>query len=56
MTGLWSPKLSQHPYQLISLIALVDATYFLLFNTLDEVCVLKLHEVFAYTVYFSGSV
>jgi len=56
MTGLWSPKLSQHPYHLISIIALIDATYFLLFNTLDEVCDLKLHEVFAYTVFFSGSV
>ena len=42
LTGIWNPKLSQHPYKLVSMIALIDATYFLLFNTLDEVCALKL--------------
>jgi hypothetical protein len=38
------------------MIALVDATYFLIFNTLDEVCELKLQEVFATTVYFDNSI
>jgi len=55
LTGMSNPKLRQHPYSLISVIALIDATYFLLFNTLDEVCALKLYKVFAYTVYFDGS-
>ena len=55
LTGIWNPKLSQHPYKLVSTIALIDATYFLLFNTLDEVCHLKLQTIFAYTAYFDGS-
>ena len=55
LTGIWNPKLSQHPYKLVSTIALIDATYFLIFNTLDEVCVLKLPTLFAYTAYFDGS-
>ena len=55
MTGLWNPKLKQHPYQLVSAIALIDATYFLIFNTLDEVCELKLYKLFSYTVFFSDS-
>ena len=55
LTSIWNPKLRQHPYQLVSVIALIDATYFLLFNTLDEVCVLDLHKVFAQTVYFSST-
>ena len=37
------------------MIALIDATYFLVFNTLDEVCNLKLYVVFAYTAMFDGS-
>ena len=37
------------------MIALIDATYFLLFNTLDEVCHLKLQTIYAYTAYFDGS-
>ena len=55
LTNFWNPKLSQHPYKLVSTIALLDATYFLLFNTLDEVCDLKLQTIFAYTVHFDGS-
>ena len=55
LTGIWNPKLSQHPYKLVSMIALIDATYFLLFNTLDEVCDLKLQTIYAYTAYFDGS-
>ena len=55
LTGMSNIKLKQHPYVLISVIALIDACYFLLFNTLDEVCVLKLYKVFAYTVYYDGS-
>lgn len=55
LTGIWNPKLSQHPYHLVSMIALIDATYFLIYNTLDEVCNLKLQTVFAYTAYFDGS-
>ena len=39
----------------MSTIALIDATYFLIYNTLDEVCDLKLQTVFAYTAYFDGS-
>ena len=50
-----NPKLSQHPYKLVSMIALIDATYFLLFNTLDEVCNFKLQTIYAYTAYFDGS-
>ena len=56
LTGFWNPKLSQHPYKLVSTIALIDATYFLIYNTLDEVCDLKLQNLFAYTAYFDGSV
>ena len=55
LTGMWNPKLSQHPYRLVSMIALIDATYFLIYNTLDEVCSLKLQTIFAYTAYFDGS-
>ena len=55
LTGIWNPKLSQHPYKLVSMIALIDATYFLLFNTLDEVCNFKLQTIYAYTAYFDGS-
>ena len=55
LTGMWNPKLSQHPYRLVSTIALIDATYLVIYNTLDEVCVLKLQTVFAYTAYFDGS-
>ena len=53
MTGMWNPKLAQHPYRLVSTIALIDATYFLLFNTLDEVCDLSLYKCFAATVFFT---
>ena len=55
LTGYWNPKLSQHPYKLVATIALIDATYFLIYNTLDEVCDLKLQTVFAYTAWFDGS-
>ena len=55
LTGIWNPKLSAHPYKLVSMIALIDATYFLIFNTIDEVCSFKLQTIFAYTVYFDGS-
>ena len=55
LTSFWNEKLLQHPYRLVSTIALIDATYFLIFNTLDEVCSLKLYQIFSYTVYFSGS-
>ena len=55
LTALWNPKLAQHPYKLVSTIALIDAAYFLLFNTLDEVCQLSLYEIFAYTVFFTNS-
>lgn len=55
LTALWNPKLAQHPYKLVSMIALIDAAYFLIFNTLDEVCELKLYDVFAYTVFFNDS-
>ena len=56
MTGRWNSKLQQHPYRLISTIALIDAAYFLLFNTLDEVCELSLYKTFAATVYFTTDV
>ena len=55
MTTLWNQKLKQHPYQLVSTIALIDATYFLIFNTLDEVCTLNLYKLYSYTVFFSSS-
>lgn len=55
LTCIWNEKLSQHPYKLVSTIALIDATYFLIFNTLDEVCNLRLQTLFAYTAYFDGS-
>ena len=55
LTSLWNEKLMQHPYRLVSIIALIDATYFLIFNTLDEVCALKLYQLYSYTVFFSGS-
>ena len=37
------------------MIALIDATYFLIYNMLDEVCDFKLQTIFAYTAYFDGS-
>ena len=54
-TAMWNPKLAQHPYKLVSTIALIDAAYFMILNTLEEICVLELHKVFAYTVFFSGA-
>jgi len=45
-----------HPYLLVSMIALIEGIYFLLFNTIEEVCNLKLYEIWAYTVFFDGSI
>ena len=43
LTSFWNEKLMQHPYRLIATIALCDATYLLLFNSIDEICELKLY-------------
>jgi len=55
MTTLWNEKLNTHPYKLISLIALIDATYFLIYNTIENICNFKLYTIFAYTVLWDGS-
>jgi hypothetical protein len=53
LTTLWNVKLQSHPYTLISTIALIDATYFMIFNTFDETCELKLYQIFSATTFFS---
>ena len=53
MTTFWNKKLNTHPYKLVSAIALIDATFFLIFNTIDETCNLELYKIFSATVFFS---
>ena len=53
LTSFWNEKLNTHPYKLVSAIALIDATFFLIFNTLDETCNLELNKIFSATVFFS---
>ena len=53
MTTFWNKKLNTHPYKLVSAIALIDATFFLIFNTIDETCNLELNKIFSATVFFS---
>ena len=55
LTTYWNEKLNSHPYKLVSLIALIDATYFMIFNTIDYTCVWDLNEIFSATVFFSLS-
>jgi len=47
------PKLQSHPYKLISSIALLDAFYYIVFISVEEICDWKLYEVFSATVYWS---
>ena len=56
LTGSWNPKLHVHPYKLVTLIALIDAIYFLCFNTIEETCNFHLEWIWAATVYFDTSV
>ena len=51
LTTLWNPKLQQHPYQLISLIALIDASYITVFNSFEYICFAELPYLFTKTWY-----
>ena len=53
LTTSWNEKLNTHPYKLVSFIALIDATYFLIYNTLDYTCQWDLNKIFSATVFFS---
>jgi hypothetical protein len=50
LTTLFNSKLNAHPYKLITWIALVDASYVMIFIFYGRMCEFELPEVFTYTV------
>ena len=53
LTTIWNEKLNHHPYNLVALIALIDAMFFLTFISLEHICTFDMDKSFAFTVYFS---
>ena len=52
LTTLFNPKLNAHPYKLITVITLVDASYVMIFVFYGHMCEWKLPEIFTYTTVF----
>ena len=52
LTTRFNPKLNAHPYKLITVITLVDASYVMIFVFYGHMCEWKLPEIFTYTMTF----
>ena len=54
LSTFWNEKLQQHPYRMISFIAIIDGIYLIILNTVEGTCSLGLYKVFTWTVYFTN--
>ena len=52
LTTRFNPKLNAHPYKLITVITLVDASYVMIFVFYGHMCEWKLPEISTYTMTF----